>query len=383
MVDVAASSSSLPGGASDSSPAAPVAPLSPAPAAAVSEEGVPVFGGFVGIVDSAALGGLAASHRLGGREPMAALRRHVRRKSWVYVFAATPEMSLALALVDGAVTGTAFLMATDLTTGESLVGSSRKLALAAVNDAPGDGLHASYRLPGTRYSVDRRDDEVRVQVSLARSVLPRPGPSRPWVELDLTLRETGVGITAISEVQHGDASAVSVTAKTAGMAVSGTLQVHGDGAGRRFVLDGGFGGYDYTQGLLPRHTAWRWAYGTGRLADGTVLGLNLVEGFSGIGERSRENALWIDGSPVALDARTRFEFDRSDVMSPWSITTADGAVRLRFDPVAAHDERLDLKLLRSLFIQPVGHFSGEVDAGGRTYVLDRVPGVVEDQDILW
>ena len=60
-----------------------------------------------------------------------------------------------------------------------------------------------------------------------------------------------------------------------------------------------------------------------------------------------------------------------------------GRVRLRFEPVAAHDERIDLKVLRSLFIQPVGHFSGEIDVDGRTYVLDRLPGVVEDQDIVW
>ncbi len=122
---------------------------------------------------------------------------------------------------------------------------------------------------------------------------------------------------------------------------------------------------------MPRNTAWRWAYGTGRLPDGTVLGFNLSEGFSGVGERSRENAVWIDGRPSALDARTRFEFDRTDVMRPWHVTTQDGTVRLRFDPVAAHNEFLDVKAVRSLFIQPVGHFSGEIDVDGRTHVLDR------------
>ena len=167
------------------------------------------------------------------------------------------------------------------------------------------------------------------------------------------------------------------------MPVTGQVVVHAEGGSRTFSLDGGFGGYDYTKGLLPRNTAWRWAYGTGRLADGTVLGFNLVRGVLGVGERSRENAVWIDGRPSALDARTRFEFDRTDVMLPWRVTTQDGTVRLRFDPVAAHNEYLDVKAVRSLFIQPVGHFSGEIDVDGRTYVLDRVPGVVEDSDILW
>ena len=46
--------------------------------------------------------------------------------------------------------------------------------------------------------------------------------------------------------------------------------------------------------------------------------------------------------------------------------------------MAAHNEFLDVKAVHSLFIQPVGHFSGEIDVDGRIDVLDRVPGVVED-----
>ncbi len=39
----------------------------------------------------------------------------------MYIFAATPELSVAAALVDGAVTGTGFLMVTDTRTGEVIV----------------------------------------------------------------------------------------------------------------------------------------------------------------------------------------------------------------------------------------------------------------------
>ena len=120
---------------------------------------------------------------------------------------------------------------------------------------------------------------LRLRASLGRAIASLPGRSHPWVELDLILREEGTGITAISEVEHGHDSSVSVTAKTSGMRVTGQRR----GPRRRvaaatYSLDGGFGGYDYTKGLLPRNTAWRWAYGTGRLADGTVLGFNIVDG---------------------------------------------------------------------------------------------------------
>jgi Domain of unknown function (DUF2804), C-terminal/Domain of unknown function (DUF2804), N-terminal len=360
-----------------------VEPFAPAPLCAVSAEGVPRFEGYEGIVATTGLSGLSGDFTLGGSGPLGMVRRRIRQKSWVYLVAATPEIAVTSALMNGGITGLGFLMITDLQTGEVIADTSRKGALASVNDAPGDGLRAAYRLPGTRYAVRRDGDVTRFRASVGRSIASLPGQSKPWIEVDLTLTESGEGITAISEVEHGQESSVSVTGKTSGLAVVGDVAVHGEQGARGFSLGGGIGGYDYTQGLLPRNTAWRWAYGTGRLADGTVLGFNLSEGFSGVGERSRENAVWIDGRPTPLDARTRFVFERADVMQPWRVSTQDATVRLRFDPVAAHNEFLDVKAVRSLFIQPVGHFSGEIDVDGRTYVLDQVPGVVEDSEILW
>ncbi|HEX6888008.1 MAG TPA: DUF2804 domain-containing protein [Candidatus Nanopelagicales bacterium] len=360
-----------------------VEPLRSAPARGVAADGTPAFGGFAGIVDSTGLAALAQEFQLGRRGPLGVAQRALRHKRWVYVFVATDELCVVAGMANGAVTGSGFLMATDLTTGEVLVDSSRMGALAAVNDCPGAGLRAGYRLPGTRYALTRDDDEARFTASLGAALLDLPGRSRPWVEVDLTLREHGTGITAVSEVRHGRESTVSVTAKTCGMAVTGQLRVHAaDGPVTR-TLDGGLGGYDYTNGWLPRHTAWRWAYGVGRLASGEVLGFNLTEGFSGVGERSREAAAWVDGQPFPVDPRLHFRFDRADVLAPWRVTTEDGSVRLRFDPLAAHRESVDLRVLRSRFVQPMGHFSGELDVAGRTYVIDRLPGVVEDQDTLW
>ena len=207
------------------------------------------------------------------------VRRRIRQKSWVYLVAATPEIAVTSALVNGAITGSGFLMVTDLRTGEVIADTSRKGALASVNDAPGDGLRAAYRLPGTRYALRRDGDVTRFRASVGRSIASLPGQSRPWIEVDLTLtRDRATGSRRSPRWSTAHESSVSVTGKTSGLAVAGEVVVHGDGGARTFSLDGGIGGYDYTKGLLPRNTAWRWAYGTGRLADGTVLGFNLVRG---------------------------------------------------------------------------------------------------------
>lgn len=350
---------------------------------AVSATGEPHYGGHEGIVATTGLDQLAPAHRLRGSHPLAAARRALRQKRWVYVFAATQDTSVVCALVNGAVTGSGFMMATDLNTGEVLLDSSRMGARASVNDSPGAGLLATYRLPGTSYRLTREGDDVHLKASLSSPLPSLPGRAVADVEVDLRLREEGTGITAVSRVEHGKDASVSVTAKTAGMPVTGELRLRRDGEMRTVSLDGGYGGYDYTRGMLPRNTAWRWAYGTAPLADGTILGFNLVADFSGVGINARENAVWINGRPSPLDPKTSFAFDSRDVMQPWRITTADGRVRLNFVPIAAHKEYLNFGILKSQFIQPVGHFTGEIDVDGRTYVLDRMPGVCEDQDILW
>ena len=61
----------------------------------------------------------------------------------------------------------------------------------------------------------------------------------------------------------------------------------------------------------------------------------------------------------------------------------DGAVDLRFVPAAVHEEAQDLKVVRSKFIQPVGRFSGTLTVDGKTHRVSGIPGVVEDQDVVW
>ena len=57
-------------------------------------------------------------------------------------------------------------------------------------------------------------------------------------------------------------------------------------------------------------------------------------------------------------------------------------MELDFRPIGAHREERDLKLVKSHFVQPVG-LEGHRDGGGRKVAFNGVPGVTEDQDILW
>jgi hypothetical protein len=167
---------------------------------------------------------------------------------------------------------------------------------------------------------------------------------------------------------------VSATEKRVLLGATGEAIV----AGKRWSLDGALAGYDYTNGYLARRTSWKWAFALGRARTGERVALNLTEGFVG----EAECAVWVDAElhPVG---EGRFDFDLASPMTPWRVGSADGAVDLRFEPAGIHAEHKNFGIVASRFIQPVGVFRGTIRAGGRELEIDRVPGVVEDQEVLW
>jgi len=152
---------------------------------------------------------------------------------------------------------------------------------------------------------------------------------------------------------------------------------------RRYALDGGVVGLDGTHGYLARHTRWTWAMGCGRLEDGTPLGFNLVAGFNEAPSGAAgENVLFL-GDQLQPVGPAVFRFNAADPLDLWRIETADGTVQVTFRALHAHRDVRDLGLVRSRFLQPLGFFAGTLRFGGREIELTELPGVTEDQDMLW
>jgi hypothetical protein len=122
---------------------------------------------------------------------------------------------------------------------------------------------------------------------------------------------------------------------------------------------------------------------TGRMADGRKIGLNLSADFSGLTGRARENSVWFDGELHAIDPDASIDFDTADPEKPWQVRTSDGRVDLVFNPVGVHRESLNLRVIRSKFLQPVGEFTGTIQLNRGTLQIEGLPGVAENQDTLW
>jgi len=294
-----------------------------------------------------------------------ALDRLLRHKRWLYVAIATDEIFVAAAIVRLGYAANAFAFVYDRAAGCML---ADRVALAppflvSIGDATG-ALQAAARLPGGRMAVDRPAGEPSLRVAVELGGIS--------IAARLDLAAAPPPISAIAPLAGGGAVA---TEKGALIPATGEVSV----AGRRVSLDGGLAGYDYSNGLLPRRTRWRWGFALGRARSGERIALNLVEGMAG----EAECALWIDGELSAL-GEGRFSFDEARPLAPWRVRTDDGAVDLRFTPGGMHADRTNLGLVRARFLQPVGCYAGTVRApDGRTLEFDEVLGVTEDQDVFW
>ncbi len=309
----------------------------------------------------------------------------LRHKSWMYTFAATPDIIVTCAIVNAGPTGTTFLTIADRRTGHLLADISRPGGLPllmSVNDRPGDGHRSRYRMPGSDVRMSTQDQVLRIQAKIG-SPLGLPALTKPAVELDISMDISAQpSLTVISQLDT-DPPRVSTTGKGAALPVSGAATVRAGGFVHEFDLTGGLGGFDYTSGHLPRQTHWRWAFLTGRLADGRALGMNLTSNFSGLAGNCRENSVWLDGELLPLDPNAMVEYDEAEPSKPWHVFTDDGDVQLEFHPIGVHRESLNLGLIRSAFLQPVGEFTGTIRAAGHDLTVERMSGVVENQDTTW
>jgi hypothetical protein len=346
--------------------------LPPVPASLVAANGSPAFGSYEGGLDAVDLSELRGPFAL----PLPF--RLLKHKRWQYVMVATPEVLAVFSVADLTYTANAFVCAVDLEEKRVLFdGSYMGLPgpFTTVGNRPGQGARARFRTFNARFSFLRGAEAERYQIQIAASKSALAPADLEW-EGEIIAAGSAPALTVIAPVP-GD-GVINVTQKWGGLLTSGGLHA----GGKRFPLAAGVAGLDYTQGYLARRTAWRWAFANGRLANGTSLGLNLVEGFNDSSDQANENALWFGRRLIPLP-RAHFEFDPSDPLRQWKVTTVDGSVDLTFTPIYAHREERDYRIVRSHLVQPLGWFDGTLRVNGEALQIARLPGVTEDQDILW
>ncbi len=328
------------------------AQLPPAPARLAGGDGKPQFGLYAGSVRDASFARLS--------DPPGILQRRLMEKKWQYVFVATPEMMLSLAVIDGGYLSSGICAVFDRGARRMLVNDNPVLPpiCAQVGEDPADGMSARLLGPAIRARMQRAGGRVSIQATWAHAD----------VDLMLDLTRAPPPITAIAEA--GEPGRFDFTQKTVLAPAEGEVR-----AGNiHFPVQGQLAGLDYTHGFLPRETAWRWAFATGR-AGSHLVAFNFSDGFLG---SEGENVVWIDGEPQPAGPVT-FCFDARAPLLDWRVRSADGRVDLTFHPEGYRAQTIDLKLIRSAYLQPFGTWSGSVNG----VAIEGLAGVAEDHAARW
>lgn len=296
--------------------------------------------------------------------------RHFHYKQFQYFGVVSDRLLVGCALADTAFLGIAFLYVFEPHTGRlrEFTWRSPLARSLSLSDSPVSG-ESRFRQGRVDIRMGYREHPGGLEKTLSVRL--------PDLELDVAMNEPRDFRPMSISTRTGKSGWVYAN-KVAGRPVSGQLREHGRKLDLSTLQAGGH--HDFSAGYMRRETFWNWACLSGR-ADGHWLGLNLSCGVNETG--FTENCIWLDNEliPVGL---TRFDYDRNDLMQPWSVTSGDGAVALDFQPEGRHRERLNLGLFASNFHQIFGRFSGSIRVpGGASLEVRDLYGFVEEQYAKW
>ncbi len=297
-----------------------------------------------------------------------------RLKEWSFISVTTDDWFLAFALVHLGYLGNVFAYLVDRHD------PSRAWEHEALTPF-GAGLRIAPSSVGGRSRFDWGRAHVDVRWTGA------------WeVQLDLPLSRRGAAerLHGAFRVEPEEALALlhplrptrpAYTHKAAAMPVRGLVRFGGE----EISLDGGLAALDWTRSVALRDTRWKWGSIAARLQDGRRVGLNLsAEVYDDETGSSRENALFVDGRVLPL-AGVDFDLQLEPTRDPWRVySRRDRSIDLVFRPAGFRAQRLDLRLIRSDFVQAFGTWEGTVAVDGVSPIRLESPfGVAEDHYARW
>ena len=297
-----------------------------------------------------------------------------RLKEWEHFSIITPTHFLGIAVVDAKYMGVSWCYALDRRT-KAMVVHERQLV--------GKAQPIGRELYDAHFSFKDKDYEVSVHNYLIKGLhhlsYATTGPKNPPLTGRFEIYERPEDTQPMISVLPIGKRKVFYSHKAA-CPVSGEYSV----AGENFTADpaASFALTDVHKAYYPFRTTWKWATFACRDAEGTLLGLNLTEGVFGDGGDMNENCIW-HGNRMSLLSAAKFEIP-ADIMQPWTVSTVDGRSSLVFTPMGLRSQTLDLKLVRSWYMAPLGEFTGFlVDDDGVKHEVKKAFGICEHHRVTW
>ncbi|WP_230206489.1 DUF2804 family protein [Microbacterium gorillae] len=168
------------------------------------------------------------------------------------------------------------------------------------------------------------------------------------------------------------------TVKDLARPASGTVTVHGltspVPAGESWAV------LDHGRGRWPHDITWNWGAGSGRLADGRALGIQ-VGGQWTDGTGSTENAVLVGTRLHKISETLNWEYDISRPMEQWRIT--GGGLDVTFTPFFDKTSSTNLGVISARTDQCFGRYSGTFRTDEVDISFTDIEGWAEDVHNRW
>lgn len=299
--------------------------------------------------------------------------RWLRKKKWNYWCIISPDCLFSVTISNIDYAGMVFAYFLDLKT--------KKYIEKTIMTPFGKGCNMPPTVHETVYFVNKK---MTINLEAERNdthiILSSPDFKGEKMAADFTVKFPE-GYETLNVVIPWNEKVFQFTSKQEGLPVEGYLTV-GDKT-YNFNKENTFACLDYGRGIWPYKVMWNWANAAGIVGEHTI-GFNLGAKWTD-GTGMTENALLVDGKLIKLSENVIYEYDKNNIMTPWSIKTEiTDRVNLTFRPIYERIAKTNFCIIKSEIHQMVGYFSGEIEMRtGEKIKFEKIAGCAEDHFGQW
>jgi len=323
----------------------------------------PVFGFHKGPIDNLNIN----QYVLPGKFKMRPLGRKLmeifRFKRWLFTGIYSRDFIFGMAMVHAGYLSELFLYVFDRKD-KSIKQFDFMVPLALNTDFTGSAAEG-------RFTFKNSGADAQVILSAKEALVKCEIHDRVKIDIVFTRLADGLNLVTMEGNQG-----FNYTMKECGMKAKGNIKIDG----KEYAVKKGIpaGSMDFSFGILQRRTVWDWASGCGTDTKGNNISFNFSRGINKNGHS--ENAFWINGK--RFDAGiTEFCYDDKDMMKEWKVENKN--IHIIFKPEGERAAKINFGLIKSVYSQPFGTFSGYIKDGKKKYIIKEAYGVTEKHEAKW
>ncbi|CAK9780576.1 glycoside hydrolase family 2 sugar binding protein [Cutaneotrichosporon oleaginosum] len=146
------------------------------------------------------------------------------------------------------------------------------------------------------------------------------------------------------------------------------------------VPEGSWAMLDHGRGRWPSKVHWNWGAGSGRLADGRVMGLQVGDKWTD-GTGSTENSFLLGTRVYKISDKLTWKYDVDNWMDTWHIS--GGGLDATLTPFYNKASSVDTEQVKSRTDQCFGVWKGRFDTGEEMVEFEDIVGFAEDVTKTW